>query len=290
MRLDARYRMPTGQSREDHFVSSFLSAYEDGAWADAKTTKPDAIDRTNPAIDKLATRKSDRNTLAIEHTIIEPFVGEKKDFAFFETALLAIETDESLVVPGRWIQVFVPVGTLQNQPKRVAREAIAHSVHNWIKSTGLQLRDGTSQHRCAISGIRGRPAYDITLTLKVVPLRAGPGVETGILHVRRQQLDNNLGKVIEGALRKKLPKLVNTAADKRILLLERQHMNLYPESMLDEIERLRPAFPQLAHVDEIWILETIFYETAFGGTYFRFELYENGELVRDLDFKDGRQI
>ena len=57
--------------------------------------------------------------------------------------------------------------------------------------------------------------------------------------------------------------------------------------MLDEIEKRRRSFPDLARVDEIWIVETIFYGTAFGGTYFRCELYENANLVRSFDFEGG---
>lgn len=277
--------VPTESTRDDDFIRLFLSAYEDGSWADATLTKPDNIDRTKPAVDQRATRKSDGKTVAIEHTIIEPFVRDKEDFASFERAFLRIENDKSLPVPGRWVQVFVPVGTLQNQRKTGARAAIVDSVHGWIKSNRLALRDGTSQHRCAKAGIPGKPPSEITLTLDVVPLHAA---EAGILNVRRQQVDSNLGEVIKRALEKKLPKLVNTVADKRILLLERQHMNLYPQSMLDEIEKLRSSFPNLAHVDEIWIVETILYGTAFGGTYLRFELYEKGNLVRSFDFKDRK--
>jgi hypothetical protein len=101
---------------------------------------------------------------------------------------------------------------------------------------------------------------------------------------------SNLGTVIEKALTRKLPKLVNTTADKRILLLERQHMNLEPESILNEIEKRRNTWPDLAHVHEIWIIETIFYETPFGGTYLRFELYENGSEERSFDFEGGKLI
>ena len=109
--------------REDTFIKLFVSAYENGSWADALHQQPDKIERTKPAVDWLAKRKSDGKILAIEHTIIEPFVGEKADFASFEAAFLEIERDKSLLVPGRWIQVFVPVGALQNQPK-VARDLI----------------------------------------------------------------------------------------------------------------------------------------------------------------------
>ncbi|MCC7155838.1 MAG: hypothetical protein IT161_14780 [Bryobacterales bacterium] len=274
-----------GATREDPFIKQFLSAYEHGTWADADVLKPDAIDRTNPAVDQIATRKRDGRTLAIEHTIIEPFVQEKEDFASFSRAdFLSIENDPSLPVPGIWIEVFVPVGTLQNQLP-AARAAIVQSVHDWIKANRLTLPEGSSQQPCAVNGTPAK----ITLTVRVTPLRRGDKAEPGALHIRRQQIDNNLGDVIEKALRKKLPKLVNTPSDKRILLLERQHMNLLPESMLAEIETRRASFPELAKVNEIWIIETIFYGTA-GGTYLRFELYKNGHVTRSYDFKDGKLL
>ena len=266
--------MPTKSRREDTFIERFLSAYENGSWADAKIYWLDK--KIDGAVDALATRRSDCKTLAIEHTIIEPFVSEKEDFAFFEDAFLRIEKDRSLLVPGRWIQVFVPVGTLRNERKQASQDAIVNAVHSWLKTKRLSLRDGYSEHRCAITGVPGKPAFDIKLYIKVVPL-PGPGK----LHVRRQQIDINLGDVVEKAVRRKVPKLVNTVADKRILLLEREHMNLLPESILHEIAKRKATFPDLAKVHEIWIVETMFYETD---SYLRFECYENGTLVRSLDF------
>ncbi len=67
-------------------------------------------------------------------------------------------------------------------------------------------------------------------------------------------------------------------------------MLLLPEEMLGEIERRRDAFSNLARVDEIWLLETIFYGTTFGGTYLRFELYQNGAIIRSYDFSDGKLL
>ncbi|MBI3894298.1 MAG: hypothetical protein HY313_00055 [Acidobacteria bacterium] len=126
--------------------------------------------------------------------------------------------------------------------------------------------------------IPGKPALDLNLYITVVPLRG-----RARLHVRRQQVDDNLSDVIEKALRTKVPKLVNTVAVKRILLLERQHWNLHPKSILDEIEGRRAAFPDLAKVDEIWIVETFFYGTAFGSSNLYFERWENGTCVESLD-------
>jgi len=274
-------------TREDPFIEMFLSAYEKGSWADADLRKPDAIDRTNPAVDKVAARKSDGMTLAVEHTIIEPFVKEKEDYASFSKGdFSSIEKDQSMLIPGIWIQIFVPVGTLRNQPP-LARKAIVQSVHDWLKAKRLDLPGGSSQQSCPINGAPANTPDGITLTVRVTPL--GPGA-AGAVHVRRQQTDNDLGDVVERALEKKIPKLVNTPADRRILMLERQHMNLLPRSILAEIECRRARVPELAKVDEIWIIETILYGTEFGGTYLRFELYENGHVTRSYDFKDEKLL
>jgi hypothetical protein len=46
------------------------------------------------------------------------------------------------------------------------------------------------------------------------------------------------------------------------------------------------SFPSLNSVDEIWIVETIFFGTDFGGNYIRFERYHDGKDVASYDF-DG---
>jgi hypothetical protein len=164
---------------------------------------------------------------------------------------------------------------LRGQSKRATRDAIVETVDGWLEKNRLSLPEGFSEHSLAIV-IPGKRALDVTLYTTVIPL-PGPGK----LHLRRQQIESNLGEVIEKALKEKLPKLVRTHADKRILLFERQHMNLHPKNMFDEVEKQKPMFPDLALVDEIWIPETMFYE---GESYLRFERFENGTLVGSLDF------
>ena len=109
---------------------------------------------------------------------------------------------------------------------------MAQSVHGWIRSNRLVLVEGLSQHRCPIIGVPGREPTDITLTVRVENFQEDAVTEPGILYVRRQQVQENLGDIMERALRRKLPKLVNTEADKRILLLERQHMEFSAETHL----------------------------------------------------------
>lgn len=95
--------MPTKLRPEDVFIEAFLSVYEDLTWADAEK---DWVDRPKDGeVEMLARRRSDGKTLAIEHTLIQPFVNDKEDFAFFGPSLLKIEDDKELIVPDKWIHV-----------------------------------------------------------------------------------------------------------------------------------------------------------------------------------------
>jgi hypothetical protein len=66
--------MPSKPRPEDVFIEAFLSACDDLSWADAEK---DWVDRRiDGGVEMLAKRKSDGKTLAIEHTLIQPFVGD----------------------------------------------------------------------------------------------------------------------------------------------------------------------------------------------------------------------
>ena len=87
--------MPTKARRENVFIERLLSAYEAGSWA---TAQIDWLDqRIDGAVEALVAR-ADGRTLAIEHTLIEPFIDDEKDFAQFEKALLDIKNDKTLLV------------------------------------------------------------------------------------------------------------------------------------------------------------------------------------------------
>ncbi len=283
--MPARHQTMT--TREDPFIKLFISAYENGEWAGAKLDKPDVLDRTNKAVDQIATR-SDGKRLAIEHTIIEPFVGDKKDFALFKKVFLEIEKDEWLKIVGQSTVVFVPVGILYNRPKREARDAIVESVHRWIRDNVAMLPEGELKRPCSISGIPGEAPHEIELKIHITPWGEGSNHHPGTFKIARQQIGDDIDQVIEGALTKKLPKLVRTEADKRILILERQHWNLFSTDILARIERKRTAFPELASVDEIWFLDTTFYGTPFGGDYVRFERFEGEDEQASFDFAKGK--
>lgn len=267
--------MPTKPRREDFFIKLFVSSYEDDAWAEADLCWLDQI--MDGAVELVATLK-DGQSLAIEHTLLEPFVGDKRDFAQFAPLFPSIIDDQSLALPERWTRVFVPVGIL-DRLKATAREILAAAVKDWLQANRLSLPDGESKHRCPVPGMPDDPTCEITLT--VIVKRLGKGA-AGTIQIGRQQMKNDFSEVMEKALRKRVPKLVATSANKRVLIFERDHFNFFPEQILDEIRKQRPAFPDLAKVDEIWILETVFYEP---GGHFQLDLYKDNDVSDSLQFE-----
>jgi hypothetical protein len=270
--------VPTTQRPENKIIELFVSAYENDAWKNARLTFPDQI--KDGEVDGFAERP-DGATLAIEHTVVEPFVGDIADQSEMLSLFPLIEQDKSLLVPGAWIRLFVPVGAFHLQ-KPPVREAIVRAVRDWLRINRLLIPMGDSEHACRVKESPGKPDFDITLTLKVVAVPGG-----GEIHVRRQQVGDTFGDVIERMLAKKLSKLVKSAANKRILLLERRHMNLFPERIHQEIERRREMFPSLRDIHEIWIAEKIpFFQNTDGDV--RFELWERGKMIRTFDFQGGK--
>ena len=272
-------KMPSKPGRDDEvFVKLFVSAYENFAWAGSHIDPLDQ--RIDGAVEALVTR-SDGKTLAIEHTLVEPFVGDKRDFASFEKALLNIEQDTALPVPDHGIIVYVPVGSLEGK-KPAERRAIVDAIHNWIRTNRLQLQMGEHKCPCTIPAVAGKPESVIMLTVRFTAFRQ---TSRGSMLVRRQQTVNDLDKVIEKALTNKLPKLTNTNADRLILFLERDQFTFFPQQILDEIARQKANFPLLNQVDEIWILETVGYKS---GGHLDFVLYgDNEEHLAGLIVHNG---
>ena len=266
--------MPTKpREREKTLIRYFLSSYEHNSWANCHLDWLD--EKKDGAVEVLATRP-DGKTLALEHTLIEIFVGEKEDYVHFKRFLL-IEDDASMAVPDRIIYVDMPKGAL---PKGYSWDTIVTAVHEWLKAKILTFPEGRSRHICPINELEGNVLITLALQVRVV---LSPGFQGGILIRRYGETD--IGGAVEKAMAAKLPKLVRTEADKRILFLERDQFSLSESSILDEIEGRRQKFPDLEQVNEVWFAETVFFDT---GNYVGFSLFEDHQLVQTLDFLEGR--
>ena len=270
--------MPTKSRREDTLITWFLSAYEENTWADCKIDWLDQ--RQDGAVETVATR-SDGRTLAIEHTLIESFTGERTDLERFRP-FLRIESDQSLNVPGQIIYVNVPSGVLDGL-KPTAQNRILSGVHDWLSATSCTLPSGESMQKCQIAASGSEPATDVDLQVDVTN---DPGFEGRPPLIRRYG-PVNVAETVEKALKAKLSKLVKTAANKRILMLERSQWSLSEKQIHDEIEMQRSSFPDLAKVDEVWIVETVTAVPDLSHGSIGFKHYVNRKTIESFWFHKG---
>lgn len=264
--------MPAKLGRDEQiFVRLFVSVYENFAWMGSRIAPLD--EQRDGAIEALITRADGKKTMAIEHTLIQPFVNEMTDLARFEPAFRSIAEDKSLAVPYTGITVYVPVGILDGR-NPATQCVIVEAIHSWIANNRLQVRDGVHNYSCDIPEMP-----PITLTVK----RNKYNFSQGVVLLGRQQVTNDLDKVIEKALRTKLPKLIREPADRHVLFLERNRFNFFPDLIFAEIDRQRPRFPLLESVDEIWHVETIFFKSH---GYVYFELPKGGKVLESFTFQN----
>ena len=182
-------------------------------------------------------------TLAIEHTLIQPYPKEKEDFARFRSVFDGFDEDPSLVVPGSALYVNVPAGALQAGEDW---RAVAEQVRDCIRRHKEVIPEELSTLDCVTA--TGRT---IVLQVSRDPMPGDPG-----LTLVRRYGDFDLAATVDNALATKLPKLVATVAGRRLLMLERDQWQVPHNSIAAEIERLRPTRQLLQSVDEIWIAET----------------------------------
>src|SRR5437773_489496 len=123
--------MPVATTRKERpLIELLLTEYENSAWKGC--TLDWLEDKQDAAVEVLATR-NDKTTLAIEHTLIQPFVGEKFDSNQFITAFSMIEKNADLTVAGRGLSVIIPVAALSALPKGILWESVGEQVLLWLK-------------------------------------------------------------------------------------------------------------------------------------------------------------
>jgi hypothetical protein len=233
---------------DKQLVVEFIQAYNyvHGSSFDIESW-PEDEDRNTPAVEAIA--RDGNQLMAIEHTLAQPFVGERHDSAIFRRVVVPIETDESLLVQGYDVIVSTNVGAI---PPGGDGETSADVIREWLRRELQNLPEGKSRHK--VPGL----AYQLELFIEKT-FDDTPGFR-GSLFVMRNAPEDTLHTVLETALRKKLPKLSKTRADVRILLLERADVlggyhrfgASLRQLLIDEFDDLKP--------DEIWLVNTMGFE------------------------------
>jgi hypothetical protein len=265
--------MPTTSPRYDErLIALFLSVYEGGGWAGGKSRKEYPERTEDGAVEVIATQAASGNSLAIEHTLIEPFIGEKtnlhRHFRHFWTAL---RSDRALYEPDAALYIEAPVDVL---PRGSEWEGIIRDVRHWLLATKQQfgidkeLRDCPTVHH---------PEGKITFRVRRVPLGDSPD---GFVIVQRYG-DIRVGESVRRAVERKLPKLLRTAVDKRLLMLERDQGFVYPEHIVRELDALSIEFPGIRQV-ETWIADTASFDESMD--YVEFQRYAGDSVTESFAF------
>ena len=102
---------------------------------------PDQTERHLQDIDALCQEPSGTR-LAVEYTLIQPFMGAKEDDARFLRTLAALEDDPALIVPGFTIHVSKPIASV---PKGVKWDTLRQDIFSALVTILPSLPEGASQ-------------------------------------------------------------------------------------------------------------------------------------------------
>lgn len=258
----------------------FLSGYDNGAWKDASLNW---IEETQEnAVEVIATSSTGK-TLALEHTLIELFTGEKYDSTIFVEAFeTRIEKNPDLIIPGRALDVMIPVGALVAVKDR---DDTGERLLAWMKSNHGNIPVGDSQATVVLGN-------GVNLTVKF--RNVSTDNDTGYCWLGRCDKPKTFDKVVEEAVKRKVPKLVHTQADVHILLLQREHISMSDTGLRNELEKLTLSYPDIAKVEEIWYANTSIFETegwcyflGIGGGPTGIMRFQNGVLKHRRDDRYG---
>lgn len=264
-----------GQPKERPIIEMLLSAYENGAW---KAASLDWVEeRQDGAVEVIAT-KADGTTLGLEHTLIQPFVGEKFDSKAFMEAFGHIDKNQMLVLPERLLHVGIAVHAI---PKGYDWHEVGEDLLDWLLANHA---GAPKEGKCEYTVPVGRSSKDGPMQLRITLGGMNLRAKAGNCLIYRNSIPGDLRTVVERALTTKIPKLVKTAADKRRLLLERDQISLGEHEVYEELVRLAPKFPDLAKIDEIWQANTSILASD-GWVYFA--LMDRRGLVELLSFENG---
>ncbi|MGZ8847108.1 MAG: hypothetical protein ACXW3C_11655 [Pyrinomonadaceae bacterium] len=204
--------------------------------------RPEELQRNKPAVEAIAINESGR-TLAVEHTLLQPFVGEKDDAQRFLTALGQIGKESDILLPKHMVTVAVNVGAI---PKGVDWSSVNRTVKEWLRAGLEALPMGSSQQT-----VPNLP-FELNLGMNKRTFRD----DKGKLFFSRYAPPDSLSEVMTNAMKKKLPKLLAALADEKILLFEQDCPYHAYDTIHNMIEKMTEQFSEIASLKEIWLLDT----------------------------------
>jgi hypothetical protein len=196
-------------------------------------------------------RDDNGRTLAVEHTLIQPFLGEKSDSARFLRTLAMLENNRDLLQPGHTVIASQPVGSV---PAGANWGEIQTELLKQLRGVLPSIPSDGRHYPVVIQG------KNWTMELHVTKMRAEPHNPGRFLTARIHPGDPGPELIIK-ALKKKIPKLAAFVATIKILLLEKDAVAGMIESQFEQLPQDPELTALLDRVDEIWSVNTAGLET-----------------------------
>jgi hypothetical protein len=200
-------------------------------------------DSSKKNIDALC-RNAAGKSLAIEHTLIEPFPGNRADIDRFLKTLGALEEHPLLKQQGYMIIATQRVGAI---PSRIKWGDLPQLMITQLAALLPNLQEGS--HTVPVVG----PGWSFDLH---VNKRRTAAQGLGSFSTGRIGPGDSGPKLILTALEKKIPKLAAATADKKILLLETDAVSGNVEEQFGQLPDDPHTRALLESIDEIWTLDT----------------------------------
>lgn len=244
--------------RDDiELVKMFLAGFKDEADRTyALKARPDTTERNAKAIEAIAESK-DGHTVAIEHTYIQPFEGERGDAVPFQIVFEQLRTDSDLGLPNRFIDVIVPAFAVG---RGVEWKEVAKKVREWfLKVRESFLREGEKWYTIPDVGFK----LDVLVQTFDLP---GDGV---LLASRLLPAGDPFGPVLRTALEQKIPKLIATSADSHILLLQDGGTAIGYNQIARGLYDYTSALPEIAKITSVWAVHTMEWKSKGNAIFVR---------------------
>lgn len=209
--------------------------YQVESWPDDDSSKKN--------VDALC-RDAEGRTLAIEHTLIEPYPGHKEDTARFLKTLAALENHPALVQKGYMVVVSQRIGAI---PKGIKWNEVAPQVVGQLVPILPGMPEGA--RTITVTG----PKWNLDLR---VSKRAIAPSDAGSFLTSRMYPGDPGPEIILAALEKKIPKLAAAPADRKILLLEKDAVAGTVEAQFERLPDEPRVQAWLDSIDEIWTVDT----------------------------------
>ena len=236
------------EKRDIKLVKFFLNYYNERLGHQYSiTSQPDKVERNKEAVEAIATDENG-HTLAIEHTLMQPFVDDKADTQPFLKTLGPLEKDGELVVPDYSFTISIPVGAIS---KGIKWPELKLEIKRWFQLEKTSFPLGRSTHNF----VHLKFALPVTIEKHYLP------GDKGSIFIARSDMPDNLTDVLKKALSDKVLKLVAASAQNRILLLEKDSPPHGYTEIAKNIEGLSVSFIDLKMVDQIWVVNTVVWES-----------------------------